>query len=131
MPRISGSSSATRIVWLFALPAISTRYSGSTRRSNPCYVGAVGRLGRRLIVVTFLAIAVFAGFSVYADVSTLGARLQSFAPWAVIFALVLALGNYALRFLRWQLYLRVVDASAPTSASALVFLSGFAMSVTP
>ena len=93
--------------------------------------GPVGRLGRRLIVVTFLAIAVFAGFSVYADVATLGARLSSFAPWAVVAALVLALGNYALRFLRWQLYLRAVDAKAPTSASALVFLSGFAMSVTP
>jgi uncharacterized protein (TIRG00374 family) len=91
----------------------------------------VGRLGRRLIVVTFLAIAVFAGFSVYADVSKLGARLGSVAPWAVAAALALALANYLLRFVRWHLYLGAVGAEAPTSASVLVFLSGFALSVTP
>ena len=91
----------------------------------------VPRFWQRLVLVTFLAVAVFAAFSIYADVSKLGDRLARFAPLAVGLALLLALGNYVIRFARWQLYLRVVGVSAPAPLSALVFVSGFAMSVTP
>lgn len=89
------------------------------------------RFWQRLVVVTFLAVGVFAAFSIYADVSKLGDRLSRFAPLAVGLALLLALGNYVVRFTRWQLYLRVVGVDAPAPASLLVFISGFAMSVTP
>jgi glycosyltransferase 2 family protein len=91
----------------------------------------VRTLYRRLLVVTIVAVAVFAAFSIYADVSQLGERLSQFAPMAVVLALLLALGNYVIRFWRWELYLRVVGARAPLGTSALVFLAGFAMSVTP
>ena len=88
-------------------------------------------LWQRLLAVSVVAVAVFAGFSIYADVDALGDRLSQFAPHAVVLALLLALGNYVIRFIRWELYLRAVGARAPLGTSALVFLSGFAMSVTP
>ena len=88
-------------------------------------------LWQRLLVVTVVGVAVFAGFSIYADVDALGDRLSQFAPLAVVVALLLALGNYVIRFARWELYLRAVGARAPLGTSALVFLAGFAMSVTP
>ena len=94
----------------------------------------MSRNARRLLLVVGLAIAVLAAFSIHADVSHMGARLARFAPSAVVLALVLAVGNYALRFVRWQLYLRHVGvsaAAAPAGTSALVFVGGFAMSVTP
>jgi uncharacterized membrane protein YbhN (UPF0104 family) len=91
----------------------------------------VGRFWTRLILVTVLAIAVFAAFSIYADVAKLGDRLAQFAPRAVLGALVLAAGNYVIRFVRWQLYLGRVGVTAPIRTSLLVFVSGFAMSVTP
>jgi len=91
----------------------------------------VPRLWQRLLVVTFLGVAVFAAFSIYADVSKLGDRLARFAPLAVGLALLLALGNYVIRFARWQLYLGVVGVRVPVAPSLLVFVSGFAMSVTP
>jgi len=91
----------------------------------------VRALWQRLLAVSVVAVAVFAGFSIYADVDALGDRLSQFAPHAVVLALLLALGNYVIRFIRWELYLRAVGARAPLGTSALVFLSGFAMSVTP
>jgi uncharacterized membrane protein YbhN (UPF0104 family) len=91
----------------------------------------VPRLWQRLLAVTVLAIAVFAAFSIYADVSKLGDRFARFAPLAVAGALALAAGNYVIRFARWQLYLRLVDTPTPAGLSLLVFVSGFAMSVTP
>lgn len=86
---------------------------------------------RKLLLVTALGVGVFAVFSIHADVEKLGARLGQMDKLAVLAALALAATNYALRFIRWQLYLRATGMGVPTKASALVFLSGFAMSVTP
>ena len=89
------------------------------------------KLWRRLIFVMIVGIAVFAGFSIYADVGKLGDRLLTLAPTAVAAALLLALGNYVIRFVRWELYLRAVGVAAPRRTSLLVFIAGFALSVTP
>src|SRR5437867_2030788 len=89
---------------------------------------------RRLLLIVGLAIAVLAGFSIHADLAKTGDRLRAFAPGAVVAALGLAVGNYVIRFWRWQLYLRqvgVTRAEAPTRTSAMVFVAGFSMSVTP
>lgn len=91
----------------------------------------MGPFWRRLLIVTILGVAVFAVFSIYADVAKLGDRFLKFAPSAVAFALVLASGNYAVRFVRWHLYLRRVAVQVPLGTSLLVFVAGFAMSVTP
>ena len=86
---------------------------------------------RRLSIGVIAGVAVFAGFSIYADVNELGDRLSHFAWSAFAAALGLALLNYVLRFIRWQIYLRRIDVSLPTALSARIFLSGFALSVTP
>lgn len=65
------------------------------------------------------------------DVSTLGDRLAGFGWWAFALALGLALLNYAIRFLRWQMYLRHQEAVVPARSSALVFVAGLSLSITP
>jgi glycosyltransferase 2 family protein len=86
---------------------------------------------RRLLLLLVCGVAVFAAISVYADVREIGARLAGFAWWALAAALGLALVNYGIRYLRWELYLRARDLKVPRKLSALTFLSGFALSVTP
>ncbi len=88
-------------------------------------------LWRRVILVTILAVVVFAAFSAYADVDALGSDLRRLSPLAVLAALGLAFGNYMVRFVRWEAYLRTVGIPAPRRISLLVFFSGFVMSVTP
>lgn len=73
----------------------------------------------------------FAGFSIYADVAELSDRLAGFGWWAFAAACALALCNYGVRFVRWSLYLASRDIAVPTHISALTFLSGFALSITP
>lgn len=65
------------------------------------------------------------------DVRERGARLAGFGWWAFALALVLALGNYTIRFLRWQLYLRIQGVEVPARSSALVFGAGLSLSITP
>lgn len=86
---------------------------------------------KRLILAALIAIAAFAGIAIYTDLSALGNRLGGFGWWAMAAALALALFNYVLRFVRWSLYLRRVDIHMGTGLSVRIFLSGFALSITP
>ncbi|HEY6876833.1 MAG TPA: lysylphosphatidylglycerol synthase transmembrane domain-containing protein, partial [Polyangiales bacterium] len=69
--------------------------------------------------------------SFLSDIRALGDSLATFEWRMLAIALGLVLGNYALRFLRWQYLLRRLEVEVPVGTSALVFLSGFIMSVTP
>jgi glycosyltransferase 2 family protein len=86
---------------------------------------------RRVGPVLLLAVLVFAVFSAVSDVRALGVSLATFHWPSLGIALLLVSGNYLLRFLRWQFYLRTLQVEVPLRLSALVFVSGFVMSVTP
>jgi uncharacterized protein (TIRG00374 family) len=88
-------------------------------------------LVRKVLTGTLLGALVFAALALYADVSSLRAHLGTFELSALLVALLLATTNYALRYVRWQYYLRRIDVLVPHRESALIFLAGFVMSVTP
>ena len=88
-------------------------------------------LVRKVLLATLLGVAVFGGLSLYADLSSLAQNLGRFRWEMFALAILLATGNYALRFVRWQRYLQIVDVKVPAGESALIFLAGFVMSVTP
>jgi uncharacterized protein (TIRG00374 family) len=63
--------------------------------------------------------------------AVLGA-LSRFPPVLVVPVVLLTTWNYVLRWLRWNYYLRILGVRGiDRRASALVFLSGFAMGLTP
>jgi uncharacterized membrane protein YbhN (UPF0104 family) len=88
-------------------------------------------LGRKVAAATVLGVIVFALLSFYGDVRALQKNLQAFDWWVLVPGFALATANYAVRFLRWQYYLYILGISVPVGESALVFTSGFVMSVTP
>jgi uncharacterized protein (TIRG00374 family) len=93
--------------------------------------GATQGLVRKVLIGTLLGALVFAALSLYADVNELRASLGAFRWSAFALALLLASGNYGLRYVRWQYYLRRIDVRIAHGESLLVFLSGFVMGVTP
>ena len=97
----------------------------------PTTPSAPARPGRRILLTVVLAVFVFAALSLLSDVRALGSSLSAFDWSALGIALALVLGNYFLRFLRWQYLLRRLNVHVPVVTSALVFLAGFVMSVTP
>jgi len=86
---------------------------------------------RRVIALVLAAGALLAALVLVGDVREVRDRLGGFHWWAFGVALLLALANYVLRFIRWQLYLRDREIDVPTRTSALVFIAGFSMAVTP
>jgi glycosyltransferase 2 family protein len=92
----------------------------------------VKKLLGRVLVGVAAGVAVYVGFSIWADARLVGAALRGFAPAAALAALALAAANYLVRFVRWHYYLRVLDLKqVPAGESLLVFLGGFALTVTP
>ena len=92
---------------------------------------AQGTLFRRVLWGVAAGMAVYVGFALWADARQVGAALGRFHWWTVGAGLVLAAMNYALRFVRWQAYLVRLKLPVPRKESLLVFLSGFALTVTP
>lgn len=89
--------------------------------------------GRRWLLLGLLTVGVFGGLLAYGDFRQVGRTLfDSPAAFAGLAAGAgLAVVNYALRYLRWSMYLRALGIDAPTSVSAPVFVAGLALSITP
>ncbi len=95
-------------------------------------MNALGSLRGKLILGLVLGLVVVAGLAVYADFSKMLAVLRGFNWWLVPPILIFTLFNYALRFLKWDVYLRLIGATGvPKKDSLLIFLSGMAMAMTP
>jgi uncharacterized protein (TIRG00374 family) len=90
------------------------------------------RLVSRLVAGIVVGVGVYVGFSIWADVGRVGEALRSFQWRYALLACLLAAANYAIRFVRWQFYLRKVGVTNVSTRDSLqVFLAGFALTVTP
>ena len=78
-----------------------------------------------------LACLVFVGLSGYGDFREVWDRLVNFPAGSLVAALLLALVNYLLRFIRWAYYLKLLGIEATFSVSMLIFFTGLAMTITP
>lgn len=105
------------------------------RRGQPPRGGsrvAVRSLTRGVIIAAILAIAVGALVVAWGDAPAVLGALERFPPALILPVVVLTTWNYVLRWLRWNYYLRVLGVHDISHAdSLLVFLSGFAMGLTP
>lgn len=86
---------------------------------------------RRWIWVAIVAVIGIAAIVMVGDVRELGHRLGEFGWWAFFATLGLAFTNYAIRFLRWQVYLAHQRVRVPWTSSAIVFGAGLSLSITP
>lgn len=99
---------------------------------NPTGKPPRGWQGRTPIIWTAVGGAVvFALLSLISDLDVLMEALRGFPLMLLIPIGLLSLGNYALRFVKWHWYLRKMDQPVPAGPNSLVFLSGFALTVTP
>lgn len=86
---------------------------------------------RRWLLLGGLVVVVFAGLLAYGDARQIGTLLAQFPPGWFAAAAGLALLNYALRYVRWILYLRALELRVAHSVALPVFLAGLALSITP
>jgi uncharacterized protein (TIRG00374 family) len=88
-------------------------------------------LVRKALVPMGIGVLAYGALLFYADAEAITGHVSQITAAPLLASTVLALASYVVRFLRWQYYLRCLDLDVPVSESALVFTSGFAMSITP
>ncbi len=87
---------------------------------------------RRIVLAMLLGVLLYGAFVAYTGYRDIQASLSDFRWSAFALALILASGNYGLRFLKWEYYLaRLEIRDIPKWDSLLIFLSGFVLTVTP
>lgn len=90
------------------------------------------RVVQGVVISAILTVAVAALVVLWGDAPAVLAAIQHFPPLLVVPVVLLTTWNYALRYLRWNYYLRVLGVTGIGKMdSALIFLSGFAMGLTP
>lgn len=87
--------------------------------------------GRRLWLTALLAFLVVFGLLLYGDLEATVAALAGFPAPHLLLILGLTLAAYALRFAKWEMYLRALDIRVPLRRSLVVFASGLMMTITP
>ncbi|MEA2529354.1 MAG: glycosyltransferase 2 family protein [Thermomicrobiales bacterium] len=99
----------------------------------PAAIGGTARspLWRALLLITLFGIALVTVLALIGDARELGHAFRHFNWWLMIPMLVLTVWNYGGRFVKWQMYVRALGIELPAGLSARIFLSGFAMSLTP
>ena len=88
-------------------------------------------MNKKWLLLAVLTVGVFVVLVGYGDFGGTIDEIGNLPISYLLAGLGLALSNYLLRFLRWAFYLKVLKIEAPVGISALVFLSGLAMSITP
>ena len=90
------------------------------------------RLWPRLLLGLALAVVVASALALFGDARELGRALRGFPWWLAAPVLGLTLFNYLLRWVKWELYLGALGVTGvDKTTSALIYLSGFSLSVTP
>lgn len=89
------------------------------------------RLVRRMIPIVVLCVLVYGAMLAYGDADVIANNLGQipFSIW--VGGVLLSLGSQVFRALRWQYYLHRAKIRVPVVDGVLVFVAGFAMSITP
>lgn len=89
------------------------------------------RMVRKLVVVVVFAAVVYAALVLYSDFGAMVESMRQVSAAVVLLALALCTGNFVVRYYRWAYYLRRLSLPVPAFESALVFVAGFSMALTP
>ncbi|HEX3397408.1 MAG TPA: lysylphosphatidylglycerol synthase transmembrane domain-containing protein [Steroidobacteraceae bacterium] len=87
---------------------------------------------RRALIASGLLLAVgYVAAAAMADAGQLADTIAMLGLWGCTAVLGLSVTNYLLRFYRWQHYIERLGRSLPVGRHLLVYLSGFAFTVSP
>jgi glycosyltransferase 2 family protein len=86
---------------------------------------------RGLVWALGAGIIIYAGLAFWGGRSEVMGELARFSWPLLAPILVLSLGNYLIRFARWELYLRTLGIRVRPWTSISVFMAGLAMTITP
>lgn len=84
-----------------------------------------------LLIIVILSVAGYLGFALWSGWSAVTVAIGQVGWLVTGVALLLSLLNYALRFVRWQLYLAQLGHVLPWRVHFRIYMAGFSMTIVP
>lgn len=114
----------------------SVHHKSSKPRSDPIHSATPRMLPRKyqrgIAFSVVLAAGIYLALILYnGGVEGLRSALHRFPWWGVPVGCALAAGNWLIRFLKWERYRKLLGVRLTLGQSMLIYLSGFALSITP
>ena len=92
----------------------------------------ISKLRSRLLISMLFGVVVFAGLLAYGDFKNVGKGFREFRWELMPLILLVTCGNYLLRFVKWEYYLKQIGVTGLKRLdSFLIYFSGLGMTVTP
>ena len=91
----------------------------------------IHKLRNRILFSVVAAGILYLAFTIYFDFDKVLISFKNFSWLLLPILLILSLGNYFSRFIKWQYYLKIIQVKIPIIDSLSIFMSGLIMSVTP
>jgi len=91
----------------------------------------LSRFRSGLIFGLVAGVLLYVGYALWVGWEDVAEALRSFLWRWLPVLLLLSLGNYLVRFVRWEAYLRTLEIQIPFRSSMAIFLCGLAMTITP
>jgi uncharacterized protein (TIRG00374 family) len=91
----------------------------------------IKKLRKNIILAIIVSAVIYLALTIYADIDSVFKALEIFPFYILPLVLLLAFGNYSVRFLKWHYYLRKLNVQISVKESYHIFMSGLIMSVTP
>jgi uncharacterized protein (TIRG00374 family) len=91
----------------------------------------ISRFQRWVVVAIAVGAACYLGSFLWGGWADVLAALRAFQPIYLLPVVLLTLANYALRFVKWHYYLRLLGVEMPWREDALVFTAGLSMAISP
>lgn len=84
-----------------------------------------------MIITIILSVIGYFIFTLWGGWNSVASAAAQVGLTGIVVALLLSLISFGLRFIRWQLFLKVLGHSIPWTTSLQIYLAGFSLTITP
>ena len=88
-------------------------------------------LGKKYLIIIFLAVAIYSSFLFFSDFSIVYEKLQNFQITLLPLILLVVFSSWLVLFIRWLILLKKHQIQIPLKINFLIFFAGFTLAISP
>ena len=88
-------------------------------------------LGKKYLIIIFLAVAIYSSFLFFSDFSIVYEKLQNFQITLLPLILLVVFSSWLVLFIRWMILLKKHQIQIPLKINFLIFFAGFTLAISP
>tara|TARA_Y100000782_G_scaffold114996_1_gene153982 strand:- start:1033 stop:1983 length:951 start_codon:yes stop_codon:yes gene_type:complete len=88
-------------------------------------------LGKKYLIIIFVAVAIYSLFLFFSDFSIVYEKLQNFQITSLPLILLVVFSSWLVLFIRWMILLKKHQIQIPLKINFLIFFAGFTLAISP